>query len=77
MSSTVEKLTEQVMALPLEAKKTLANQLAENLGDVAETAFQKDWATEAIRRRDEVREGRVKTIPGDEALAQVRQSVTR
>ena len=42
MSSTVEKLTEQVMALPLEAKKTLANQLAENLGDVAETAFQKD-----------------------------------
>jgi hypothetical protein len=33
---------------------------------------EENWATEeAIRRRDEVREGRVKTIPGDEALAQV------
>jgi len=77
MSSAIEKLTEEVLALPAESKRILADQLAMSLGDDSETAFQKNWATEAIRRRDEVREGRVKTIPGEEALARVRQSVTQ
>ncbi|MBC8245683.1 MAG: addiction module protein [Verrucomicrobia bacterium] len=77
MSSTVEKLTEEVMALPFEAKRILADRLAENLSNDADAAFHKNWAAEAIRRRDDVRDGRVKTVPGDEALAQVRQSVSR
>ena len=76
MSSAIEKLTEEVLALPAESKRILADQFAMSLRDDAETAFQKNWATEAIRRRGEVREGRVKTILGDEALARVRQSVT-
>ena len=76
MSCTVEKLTEEVMALPVESKKILAKQLAENLTDEAEVVFQKNWETEAIRWRDDVREGRVKTASGDETLAKVRQSVS-
>ena len=35
------------------------------------------WVAEACRRRDDVRNGRVKTIPGDVALAQVRKTITR
>jgi hypothetical protein len=35
------------------------------------------WLTEAKRRRDEVRSGKVKTIPGDEAIAKVRKAVRR
>jgi hypothetical protein len=35
------------------------------------------WAREALRRRDEVRNGRVKTIPGGEALKRVRKAVAR
>jgi hypothetical protein len=35
------------------------------------------WIAEARRRRDDVRSGRVKTIPGDEALAQVRRALSR
>ena len=77
MSSAIEKLTEEVLAFPVESKRILADQLTLSLGEDAENAFHRNWATEAIRRRDEVREGGVKTIPGDEALAQVRQSVTR
>jgi len=73
----MEKLTEEVMALPSEAKRVLADRLAENLSNDAEASFHKNWATEAIRRRDEVRNGQVKTVPGVEALAQVRQSVSR
>jgi hypothetical protein len=35
------------------------------------------WAAEAKRRRDDVRQGHVQTIPGDEALARVRRSLGR
>jgi hypothetical protein len=35
--------------------------------------IQAAWVTEAKRRRDEVRNGSVMPIPGEEALAQVRQ----
>ena len=35
------------------------------------------WGAEARRRRDEVRQGRVQTIPGAEALARVRSSAFR
>ena len=75
MSSAIEKLTE-VLALPAEPERIL-DQLAMSLRDDAETAFQKNWATEAILRRGKVGEGRVKTNPGDEALARVCQSVTQ
>ena len=57
----MEKFTDEVMALPSEAKRILADRLAENLSNDTETAFHKNWATEAIRRRDEVRSGQVKT----------------
>tara|TARA_B100000809_G_scaffold156353_1_gene153654 strand:- start:179 stop:400 length:222 start_codon:yes stop_codon:yes gene_type:complete len=73
----MEKLTDEVIALPSEAKRILADRLAENLSNDTETTFHKNWATEAIRRRDEVRSGQVKTVPVDEALAQVRRSVSR
>ena len=33
------------------------------------------WATEAITRRDDVRSGRVQTIPGEFALAEVRKAL--
>lgn len=32
------------------------------------------WVTEVLRRREEVRSGRVKTIPGEEGLARVRRA---
>jgi hypothetical protein len=35
------------------------------------------WATEAIRRRDEVRSGHVKPIPGEQVLNEARRKVRR
>lgn len=37
------------------------------------TTLQATWVTEAKRRRDEVLNGTVTSIPGEEAFAQVRQ----
>lgn len=66
---------EEALALPSEARALLADRLVESL-DVAEASrIDKLWATTAKRRSDEVRQGLVQTIPGDEALARVRPSL--
>lgn len=77
MSMTIEQLAEAALALPSKSRALLADRIVESL-DVRELSdLDKLWATEAKRRRDEVREGRVKTIPGDEAFLKVRSAVGR
>ena len=77
MSKTVEQLVEEALALPSEARALLADRLVESLDPAEDGYIRQLWVAEARRRRDEVRSGRVQTIPGDEALAQVRRSVGR
>jgi hypothetical protein len=55
----------------------LAEKLVESLDFAESDEIQKLWIQEAIRRRDEVRSGKVKPIPGEEVLAEVRRSVGR
>lgn len=57
-----------------EGRALLADRLVESLDSAAVNQL---WVTEAKRRRDEVRQVRVKTIPGDDGLAKVRRSVGR
>ena len=77
MSLSVEQIVEEALALPGEARVQLADRLVESLDPAEDEKTHKLWATEALRRRDEVRSGCVKTIPGDEALARVRKAVGR
>ena len=77
MNLTVEQITEEAMALPSEARALLADRLVESLDPAEDGYIRQLWATEACRRRDDVRAGRVRTIPGDEALARVRQAVAK
>jgi hypothetical protein len=72
MSIPVETLTEEMLALPAEARALLADRLVESLDPLADDDVRASWAAEAIRRRDEVRSGKVEAIPGDVAAAQVR-----
>ena len=77
MPLTLEQLAEEAMQLPSASRAILAERIVESL-DIAQTdAIRRLWAAEAIRRRDEVRSGRVKPIPGDEVLAEVRRIVGR
>ena len=77
MSITIEKLAEQAMNLPGESRARLADLLVESLDAETLTEIDRLWLSEAKRRGDEVRSGKVKTIPGDEALRRVRDSVRR
>jgi len=77
MSTTVEQLAEQAMNLPAESRAKLADLLVESLDTDELGRIEHMWLTEAKRRRDEVRSGEVKTIPGPEALRKVRDMLKR
>lgn len=77
MSMTVEQIAEEALSLPSEARALLADRLVESLDPAEDGYIHQLWAAEACRRRDDVRSGRVQTVPGDVALKQVRQSIER
>jgi putative addiction module component (TIGR02574 family) len=77
MSLTVEQIAEEALALPSEARALLADRLVESLDPAEEGYVHQLWVAEARRRRNDVRNGRVQTIPGDEALALVRKTFAR
>jgi putative addiction module component (TIGR02574 family) len=74
---TAEQIAKEALSLPSEARALLADRLVESLDPAEDGYIHQLWATEALRRRDDVRSGHIKTIPGDEALARVRRAVGR
>jgi len=75
MAATFEDVVEQAMALPTEARARLADLLVESLDADVLGPHDELWLAEAQRRLDDIRSGRVQTIPGDEALRTVRDSL--
>lgn len=73
MASEIDKLTAQVLALPADARAALADRLTESLDPLREAGeIRAVWAREALRRRDEMRSGKVESISAEEALARAR-----
>lgn len=77
MALTIDQLEREAMQLPAASRALLAEKLVESLDSAETDEIQKLWAVEAIRRRDEVRSGRVKPISGDQVLAEARHAVGR
>lgn len=65
---SIEQLTEEILSLPSESRALLADKLVESLEFDTDSAIQSIWATEAKRRRDEVRNGSVQTVSGEDVL---------
>ena len=70
---SIEQLTEEILALPSASRALLAEKLIESLEFDIDPAIQAAWMAEAKKRRNEIRDGIVQPIPGEEALAQVRR----
>ena len=70
---SIEQLTKEVLSLPSISRADLAEKLVQSLEFDTDPVIQAAWVSEAKKRRDEVRHGTVEPIPGEEALAQVRQ----
>jgi hypothetical protein len=72
---SIEQLTEEILSLPNESRALLADKLVESLEFDTDSVIQTIWLTEAKKRRDEIRDGSVQPISGDEALSQIRQLI--
>ncbi len=70
---TIEQIEQAALALPDEARARLADRLVESLEAPELGHIDRLWASEAKRRRDEVRQGKVQTIAGPEGVARVRR----
>ncbi|MEW6415307.1 MAG: addiction module protein [Pseudomonadota bacterium] len=77
MRLTIEQIAEEALSLPSEARALLADRLVESLDPLEDGYIRQLWIAEARTRRDDVRTGLVKAVPGQEALDRVRKSVTR
>jgi excinuclease UvrABC ATPase subunit len=77
MPLTLEQLTAEALRLPVESRVLLADRLVESLDTGEFDDIEGLWTAEAIRRRDEVRSGKVKSIPGEKVLDEVRRLVGR
>ena len=77
MSNSLDQIAKDALALPAASRALLADQLLESLEGVDADELKKIWAAEAIRRRDEVRSGKVASILGEEVIAEARRMVGR
>jgi Putative addiction module component len=72
---TIEQLTEEILSLPSASRALLADKLVESLEFDTGSAIQAVWVSEAKTRRNQVRDGSVEAISGEDALAQVRRLI--
>jgi len=75
--TTAEKLYQDALALPSETRVALTERLVASLADDVPAEIQRAHIDEVRKRIAQVESGHVELIPGDEALARVRRSVTR
>ena len=77
MPLTIDQLEREAMRLSATSRALLAEKLVESLDEAELDQIQKRWVAEALRRRDEVRSGRVKPIPGGQVLDEARRKAGR
>ena len=77
MVITFEQIAEEALSLPSEARALLADRLVESLDPAEDGYVRQLWMVEARKRIEDVRSGRVATVAGEDAFAQVRAAIAR
>lgn len=80
VNARAKKLREEALELPTKARAELAHDLLLSLEEEpfdAPEDVEKAWAAEIERRVQDVKEGRVKLIPADQVLRDVRAGLKR
>ena len=77
MPLSFDQLAAEAMQLPAPSRALLAERMVASLNADERDEVERAWAAEAVRRRDEVRSGRVQPIPGEQVVAEVRNAVGR
>ena len=74
MTAALKSIAETVEQLPAKERAYLAERLIASLD---EAELEAAWADEAIRRRDEVRSGKVKAVPAAEAYRRIERLLAK
>lgn len=77
MSTTLEELEEKVRALSQSDKAALIRMLIGELEGPPDPEIEAAWVAEAKKRHQELLDGRVKGIPGDQVFSNVRALLAR
>jgi len=72
---SIDEITEELLSLPNESRVIIIDRLVESLEFDINSEIQSVWIVEAKRRRDEVHNGSVQPISGEDALAQIRRII--
>jgi len=75
--STYEEIEIAALALPLEARAMLAEHLLESLSADEQQRIDDMWAAEAERRDEEIENGIVAAVPGEEVMNRLRSRYKR
>ena len=74
MTAALKDIAESVEQLPAKDRAFLAEHLIASLDDAD---LEQQWASEAIRRRNEVRSGKVKPIPAAEVYRRIERLLAK
>ncbi len=74
MTAALKNLAATVEQLPAKDRIFLAEQL---LASLDEADLEKEWADEAVRRRDELRAGKVKPVPAAEVYRRIERLLAK
>jgi putative addiction module component (TIGR02574 family) len=73
MATTVDKICNEAMFLPADARIGLIERLLNSLNLPTQTDIDQLWAEEAERRITEIECGNAKLIPGEQVFANIRR----
>jgi len=77
MSTALAEIEEKIRALSQSDKAALIRLLIDELDGPPDPDIEKAWVAEAKRRHQELLDGRVKGIPGEQVFANVRDLLAR
>jgi putative addiction module component (TIGR02574 family) len=73
---SLEELEIEIKKLNLKERAALAKWIVESLEGLSEAEIEALWAEEAERRLDELEQGLVTEIPGEEVLRRARAAIS-
>lgn len=71
MPPELERITQEVLALPATSRALLAQKLMESLEDGEHDEVARAWAEVAEHRCREIDEGAVELLPGDDVMSEL------
>jgi len=72
VETTADRVVEEALSLPADARLSLVEKLLTSLNLPIDKEIDRLWAEEAEHRVSQIEDGEVKLVPGEEVFAKIR-----